>query len=129
MNHPHPNLPPAKRSRTLLALLAVLGLVAPWYHNLMFFASGGSTAPDVFFGAAMANPLTTAITLDVYIAAAAFSLGVAWDRSAGKLRWLAIPATFLIALSFALPAYLWWRLGRCSSRPAASDHQGDVGRA
>lgn len=102
-------------SRLLYALAAV-GLLLPWRYNLQYFAGGGSVAPDVFFRDAFTNPLTTAITLDVYLAAVAFSVGVTLDRSAGRRRWWALPVTFGIGLSFALPAYLAWRLRR--HRPA-----------
>jgi len=95
--------------RALLLVLALVGLVLPWWFNLRYFAGGGGVAPGAFFGAAFANPLTTAITLDVYLAALGFCVGVALDRQAGARRWWALPLTFLVGLSFALPAYLWWR--------------------
>jgi hypothetical protein len=100
------------KTRHLLLALSIIGLFLPWRYNLAYFAQGGSVLPDAFFQTAFANPLTTAITLDVYIAALAFSVGVAMDRAAGALRWWAMPATFLLGLSFALPGYLWWRLGK-----------------
>ena len=95
--------------RALLAVLTVLGLVVPWWFNLAYFQGGGGVAPGVFFGHAMANALTTAITLDVYLAAVSFCVGVAMDRDAGGRRWWAVPLTFGVGLSFALPGYLWWR--------------------
>ncbi len=95
--------------RALLLVLALAGLVLPWWFNLRYFACGGSLAPGDFFGAAFANPLSTAITLDVYIAALAFCIGVAQDRGAGPRRWWALPLGFGVGLSFALPLYLWWR--------------------
>lgn len=95
--------------RALWAALAGIGLVLPWWFNLRYFAGGGSVAPEVFFGAAFANALTTAITVDVYLAAVAFSVAVALDRGAGPRRWWALPLTFFVGLSFALPGYLWWR--------------------
>lgn len=98
--------------KQFLLLLAVLGLLLPWHYNLLYFLNGGSVLPEVFFLDAFANHLTSAITLDVYLAAVAFSVGVAIDRAAGVVRWWAIPATFLLGLSFALPGYLWWRLGK-----------------
>ena len=112
-----PQVQPDRRQRLrpwrpLLLALAVIGLAVPWYFNLQYFAGGGSVAPEVFWRDAMANPLTSAITLDVYLAALAFCVGVTLDRDAGSRRWWAWPATFLIGLSFALPGYLWWRLGR-----------------
>jgi hypothetical protein len=99
-----------RHAARLLFVLALVGLLLPWRYNLQYFAEGGSTAPDVFFRWAFANALTTAITLDVYLSAAAFSVAVVLDRAAGRVRWWAIPATFFIGLSFALPAYLGWRL-------------------
>jgi Terpene cyclase DEP1 len=95
--------------RALLLVLATVGLAAPWWFNLHYLSSGGSLAPRAFFSAAFANALTTAITLDVYIAAMAFCLGVARDAEAGSRRWWAVPLTFGVGLSFALPLYLWWR--------------------
>jgi Terpene cyclase DEP1 len=90
-------------------LLTIIGLVLPWLFNLRYFAGGGGILPGAFFGAAFANDLTTAITLDVYIAAIAFCAGVARDREAGVHRWWVVPLTFGVGLSFALPGYLWWR--------------------
>lgn len=94
---------------TLLLALALVGLALPWWFNLRYLNGGGSLAPGAFFGSAFENALTTAITLDVYIAAAAFSIGVAKDSTAGPRRWWAIPLTFGLDLSAALPLYLWWR--------------------
>ena len=103
-------------TRHLLLLLAGAGLVLPWTFNGLYFAGGGSVLPGAFFGAAFANALTTAITLDVYLAAVAFSVGVAGDRAAPGRRWWAIPIAFFVGLSFALPAYLWWRGGPGTAR-------------
>ena len=107
------------RVRAAFLVLALFGLVLPWWFNVRYFAGGGSVAPAEFFGTAFANALTTAITLDVYLSALAFSLAVALDRTAGARRWWALPLTFFVGLSFAAPAYLWWRSGRCAS----SGHQ------
>ena len=100
------------RLRPVWLALALIGLVLPWWFNLRFFVEGGSVLPGAFFGAAFANALTTAITLDVYLAALAFGLAVALDAEAGPRRWWALPLTFGVGLSFALPGYLWWRSGR-----------------
>jgi Terpene cyclase DEP1 len=97
------------RVRGLLLALAVLGFVLPWWFNWRYLAGGGGLGPAEFFGAAFANSLTTAITLDVYLAALAFSVAVGADRAAGPRRWWAIPITFCVGLAFALPGYLWWR--------------------
>ncbi|MEZ5653689.1 MAG: DUF2834 domain-containing protein [Burkholderiaceae bacterium] len=102
-------------ARALLLFMAFVGLVAPWWFNLSYLGGGGSLAPGAFFGAAFANPLTTAITIDVYLAALTFCFGVSLDAAAGPRRWWAVPLTFGVGLSFALPLYCWWRSGapRC----------------
>ena len=56
-----------------ILLLALAGLAVPWYFNAVYFLSGGSVAPDRFWADAMVNPLTSAITVDVYLAALVFS--------------------------------------------------------
>lgn len=96
--------------RTALWALAAVGLVVPWIFHLQFFATGGSVRPGVFWPAAFANLLTTAITLDVYLAALAFALWVAADRDMGRWRWALIAACFGLGLSFALPVYLARRM-------------------
>jgi hypothetical protein len=101
----HDTDPPAHPLRRLLLALAACGLLLPWYHNIAYFLQGGSLAPQVFWRDAMANALTTAITLDVYIAAAAFAAWVLWHRRARR-PWLYVLACFAIGLAFALPLYL-----------------------
>lgn len=102
------------KTKHFLILLTLLGLLLPWRYNLLYFFDGGSVLPEVFLRDAFANHLTTAITLDVYIAAVAFSVAIGLDRAAGVVRWWALPATFLVGLSFSLPGYLWWRLRKAN---------------
>ena len=102
--------PPAWLRPALLALAAA-GLVLPWVWNIRYFLGGGSVLPQVFWPDAFANALTTAITLDVYLAAASFS---AWVLAERRVRWpgLHVLACFGLGLSFALPLYLALRQPR-----------------
>lgn len=97
--------------RLSLLGLAALGLVVPWHFNIAYFAAGGSVLPGVFFRDAAANPLTIAITTDVYIAALAFSVWVVAERAVRK-PWLYVLGCFAIGLAFALPVYLLMRTSR-----------------
>lgn len=94
----------------LFVLLALIGLAVPWYFNVLYFASGGSVMPDVFWRDAFANALTTSITLDVYLAALAFSVWVAADRRLGAWRWAYVAACFGIGLACVMPLYLAQRM-------------------
>jgi uncharacterized membrane protein YhaH (DUF805 family) len=90
------------------AVAAFIGLVATWYFNLQYFAGGGSVAPAAFFSAAGANALTTAITIDVYIAAVVFSAWVITERKRHRAPrpGLYIVLCFAVGLAFAFPLYL-----------------------
>lgn len=102
---PMPNTAANPRVQVTLYVLSALGLVLPWVFNLRYFAAGGSVVPSVFWSDAFANALTTAITLDVYLAAAAFSVWVLHER---RLRrpWLYVLMCFGLGLAFVLPLYL-----------------------
>lgn len=92
----------------LYAALSAIGLVATWYFNLQYMAGGGSLAPGPFFAAAMANALTSAITIDVYVAAVVFSVWVIseWRRSSAPNPIVYIVLCFAVGLAFAFPLYL-----------------------
>jgi hypothetical protein len=105
-----PHLSSTRLFRVFLWALAALGLAVPWYFNTVYFLGGGSVMPEVFWRDAFANALTTSITCDVYLAALAFSVWVATDRSLGAWRWLCIAACFGIGLAFVMPLYLAYRL-------------------
>lgn len=113
---PTPSTPPARGPRRLLLALAALGLLLPWIFNIGYFLQGGSVAPQVFWRDATANALTTAITLDVYLAAASFSAWVLWERRVRR-PWLVVLACFAVGLAAALPLYL---LARQPAGPAAA---------
>lgn len=97
--------------RTLVwLLLALAGLVLPWIFNLRYFAQGGSVLPQVFFRDAGANALTTAITIDVYLAATCFAVWVLAERRV-RHPWAWVLGCFGVGLAFVLPLYLWRREG------------------
>ncbi|HEY9095405.1 MAG TPA: DUF2834 domain-containing protein [Hydrogenophaga sp.] len=77
-------------------------------------------APSVFWPDAFANALTGAITLDVYLAALAFSVWVLCERRLPR-PWLYVLMCFGVGLAFALPLYLA-RRQRPGSAPVAFPH-------
>lgn len=89
----------------LLRLLVVLGLVLPWIFNVRYFMAGGHVLPGIFFRDVAANHLTTAITIDVYLAAVAFSVWVLSEKRVER-AWLYVAACFGLGLAFAFPLYL-----------------------
>jgi hypothetical protein len=109
---PQPDPTPHMKNRSPLSrtyyALALISLIATWHFNFQFFASGGSVAPGPFFGAAFANALTTAITLDVYLAALTFSVWVVVDARRRQQRWgwAWVVLCFALGLAITWPLYL-----------------------
>lgn len=94
---------------TAYRALALVALVVTWTYNGRYILGGGGLGPTEFFGAAFANDLTQAITLDVYLAALAFSIWVvSASRSGCAVRrpWLYVALCWAIGLAIALPLYL-----------------------
>ncbi len=91
----------------LLRGMAVLGLVLPWGFYVYDFSQGGSLA--MFWLKATVNPVATAITLDVYLAALAFSVWVLAERRT-RHPWCVVAVCFAVGLACALPWYLAGRL-------------------
>lgn len=93
---------------SLYYFLALIGLIATWLFNGQYFLGGGGLSPNEFFGAAFANPLTTAITLDVYLSALVFSIWVIRDSRIASVKraWLYVLLCFGVGLAIAFPLYL-----------------------
>lgn len=101
------------RSReAVYALLALAGLLAPWYFNVRYAAQGGSLL-DV--GAAIrlafANPVSSSLSIDVLIAFAVFVVWVVPEarRIGMRAGWIYPLLGLLIAFAFAFPLFLLMR--------------------
>ena len=95
--------------------LAAWGAVHPSIHHARFLSGEGMGLPDLF-AAWGANAATVGLAWDLAIAGTAF---VVWVVAETRVRrnWtalVAIPATLVVGLSFALPLYLFLR-----TRPVA----------
>jgi Terpene cyclase DEP1 len=97
-----------KKHSSIYLWMALVGLITTWYFNWQYIAGGGSLMPVAFMQAAMPSALTTAITIDVYLAALVFSIWVLRDAKTSHMRfaWVYVLLTFAIGLCFAWPLYL-----------------------
>jgi hypothetical protein len=96
----------------IYGLLAVLGLVVPWYFNFQYAAQGGNLGDLVgFFSMGFVNPVASSLTLDLTIAFAAFVLwAIPESRRIGmRAGWLYPLLGFFIAFAFAFPLFLLMR--------------------
>ncbi len=97
------------RRQVAYLVLAIAGLVLPWYHNIRFALDGAGL--NDFIQDAMVNHASSSLTLDVSVAAATFVVWM-WHecrRLAMPGRWLYVIATFGVAVAFAFPLFLFMR--------------------
>jgi hypothetical protein len=96
-------------------LLAVLGLVIPWYYNLQFMQqSDGLFEVMAFIEAGSVNAAATSLSWDLAIACIA---GLTWiffeaKRLGLRFFWLYFIVTFTVAYAFAFPLFLFIRQGK-----------------
>lgn len=104
--------------RILYLVLAVAGLVLPWYYNLQYLEqSGGSFNIGDFMASAATTPAAQSLSWDLAIACIA---GLSWiyfeaKRLGMRFFWLYIVLAFSVAYAFAFPLFLFMRQGKLES--------------
>jgi hypothetical protein len=99
----------ADRRLRALAVLTVVGFAVPTAMLLGHVAADGPSAGG-YFGAWVDSLPGAQLLADLVICSVAFLAWAAVDgRRLGVRWWVAVPATFLVGLCFALPLYLYLR--------------------
>ena len=93
-------------------VLCVLGIVLPYYH-LIHFLIENSGSMDGFFGQLFATHPMAMISMDITIAASAFSVFLIhkWRTQQLKITKY-IVCLFMVGFSIALPLYLYDNFGK-----------------
>lgn len=99
-----------KRKYIFLAI-AILGLCYTWYYNILFFLEHDNTSIVYFFEMAQINYAGKSFGADLTVVVLTFFVWYIPDarKLKVKLWWILIPLTFLIAIAFAFPMYLFMR--------------------
>ena len=94
--------------RIIYLVLAILGLVVPWYYNLQFFVNAGFMD---FVKESSANLAARSVSSDLFIATVAGSVWMYAESRRLRIRfaWLYILLGFVIAFSYAFPLFLFVR--------------------
>jgi hypothetical protein len=103
--------------KNLYLVLAVLGLVVPYYFLYQFLSEGGFSSP-VMNAPLFVNNFSAFFTMDLIISIIVFW---AWmfdevSRLQMKNSWVYMLATLAVGLSFALPLFLYFRERKLDSR-------------
>jgi len=99
--------------RFFFIVLAIIGSIGPWYFFAGFMAENGTAVSD-FVAALFVNGASAGLSTDIIISSTAFWVWSFFDAKDKSISgwWLVIPATLLVGLSLALPAYLAVRLSK-----------------
>ncbi len=104
--------------RILYLLLAIAGLVMPWYFNLQFMEQYGSGFNlDQFIADSSLNAASKSLGWDLMVACVA---GLSWiyfesKRLSLRFFWVYFILAFGVAFAFAFPLFLFVRQGKLES--------------
>lgn len=89
-------------------ILAILGLVVPWYYNLQFFGNAGLID---FVNESSANLAAKSVSFDLFIATVTGSVWMYVESRRVNISfvWLYILFGFLVSFSSAFPLFLFIR--------------------
>jgi hypothetical protein len=99
-----------KRKHLFLAL-AVLGICYTWYYNIQYFQTAEDPTLINFFKDAQSNFAGKSFGADLTVVVLTFFAFYIPDAIKLKMKfwWVLIPLTFLIAIAFTFPLYLYLR--------------------
>ncbi len=95
----------------LYLILAILGIVLPWYYNIQYIMDGNTLTFQAMWKHGMATSLSSSLTVDLLIGVTAFEIFMIAEAIRLKMKWygIYIVFTFLIAFAFACPFFLYMR--------------------
>lgn len=95
----------------LYLLLSVLGICYTWYYNIQWFQSVKNPTFLKFFQDAQQNFAGQSFGADLTVVCLAFFVFMIPESIRLKIKywWILIPLTFLIAIAFTFPLFLYMR--------------------
>ena len=95
----------------LYLTLSVLGICYTWYYNIQYFQTVEDANLVGFFQDAQQNFAGKSFGADLTVVLLTFFAFIIIDTKKIKVKlwWLLIPLSFLIAIAFTFPLYLYMR--------------------
>ncbi len=92
-------------------VLAIIGLGATWYFNALFYLETEDTSISNFIAQTVTTLPAKSISADISVVATTFLIWMVYEGRKLKMKywWLIIPFTFLIAIAFTFPLFLFLR--------------------
>src|SRR6185503_18869541 len=98
------------KPKTLYLVLAIVGLVGPYYFFLSFLRTNGAD-PGLFVQQLFGTPASSFFVVDLLISSVVFIIYLWTEAARHSMRriWPYMLALFTVGLSFALPLFLYVR--------------------
>tara|TARA_B110001450_G_scaffold114812_1_gene108564 strand:- start:677 stop:1000 length:324 start_codon:yes stop_codon:yes gene_type:complete len=92
-------------------LLTVLGILYTWFYNIQYFQTAENPSLIHFFNEAQSNFAGKSFGADLTIVVFTFFVFMIPESIKLKIKywWILIPLTFLIAIAFTFPLFLYMR--------------------
>jgi|TARA_R110000737_G_scaffold31839_1_gene50259 hypothetical protein len=91
--------------------MAIIGVGATWYFNALFYLETDDTSITNFITQTATTLPAKSISADISVVATTFLIWMVYEGRKLKMKywWLFIPFTFLIAIAFTFPLFLFFR--------------------
>ncbi len=92
-------------------LLAVLGISWTWYYNIQFFQTAEDTSLSNFIDQCLTTLPAKSVGADITVVCLTFFAWMIPESLRLKIKfwWALIPLTFMIAIAFTFPLFLYLR--------------------
>ena len=99
------------KRKYIFLTLAILGVCYTWYYNIQFFLEYETYSIIDFIEMANANFAGKSLGADLTVVVLTFFVWFIPDARKLKVKgwWVLIPLTFLVAIAFTFPLYLFLR--------------------
>jgi len=110
-----------EKRMVFFAVAAVIGVIVTWYFNIQHMLAVDGSSAMSFIEAMYANSASTSISNDLLVVVATFLF---WSYTEAKrlgMRhwWVYIILTFVIAIAFAFPLFMYMREKAIAQSPVA----------
>jgi len=98
----------------LYLLLAILGISWTWYYNIQFFQAAEDTSLSNFIDQCLTTLPAKSVGADITVVCLTFFAWMIPESLRLKIKfwWALIPLTFLIAIAFTFPLFLYMRANK-----------------
>jgi len=98
----------------LYLLLAILGLAYTWYFNIQFYLTEDNTSILNFLSQTKTTFPAQSIVADITVVVITFLVWMIYESHKLKIKywWIILPLTFLTAIAFSFPLFLYMRANR-----------------